>query len=104
MKYRVAGDDFDETLTIITEDGGLATLEDRPGEFDTSIEYFHKAFTDEMLKHPDEFWDTMAEGQISYKDTLVHFRDEQQIQETLAWLAVDEEFELDESIWPNFIY
>ena len=103
MKYRVIRDS--EEITVILEDGGIATIRDVDEDEDgrkSVTEYYQDRFTQEGLDSCDGVWGEVGEGKMYCGDWKTEASDPAHIVDALNWLAVEETFELDESIWPDF--
>ena len=104
MKYRVIKDS--EEITVILEDGGIACIReayelDEGDGRQSTTDYYQNRFDDETLES-GELWETIGEGKMYYNDWTTPYDDPKHIWDALNWLCVGCEFELDESIWPNF--
>lgn len=101
MKYRLIKDD--EAIVVILGDGGIAEIHEadeiEEGDGRQSVtEYYQSRFTMEDSGH---VWDAVGEGKMYYNDWKTPFDDPAHVQDALEWLAVESDYELDESIWPD---
>jgi hypothetical protein len=108
MKYRLIETKGD-SITVILEDGGIADIhyaepyDDAPNRKSVT-EYYQTRFTQEDLESDEELWTILGEGKMYYNEWTTDYDDPAHVQDALNWLAVEETFELDESIWPDFAF
>jgi hypothetical protein len=104
MKYKTIRKD--DIIIIITEDGGLAEIHyaeelDEGDGRQSTTEYYQNRFTEEDLLSTESIWDILGEGKAYYNDWTTPFDDPNHIIDALNWLAIDESYQEDNSIWPN---
>lgn len=105
IKYRTIKSE--DNVVVILEDGGIADIHYAEesvagdGRMSTS-EYYQSRFTEDDLKSEECIWDIVGEGKMYYNDWTTPFDDPEHITDALQWLASGCEYELDESIWPDF--
>jgi len=129
MKYRLIK--TSNNIIVITADGGIADIHfaeelDAGDGRQSTTEYYQTRFTEEDLHTDESVWEAVAEGKAYYNfwktpfdakselngidpfawalPAITHtpYHELEHVQDALVWLSDDIEFELDESIWPNF--
>ena len=105
VKYRTIQDS--DSITILLEDGGIADIREveELNEGDgrkATTEYYQSRFTAEDLNSEEDVWTAVGEGKMYYNDWKTPFTDPAHLQDALNWLSIESEFEVDESIWPQF--
>jgi hypothetical protein len=98
MKFKAVIQDND--VVVVTEDGGIATIHNNGDNFVTT--YYQSRLTD--VNDPEELWQELGEGKTYSKDWGATTIGEM-IYDILQWLCVSSDtidWELDESIWPEF--